>query len=56
MGGPQAHVNSKPLNERNRLRTRVDFAGHNDSGDVMRTYDFVMLALLGIWWLFYRKK
>ena len=22
----------------------------------MRTYDLVMLALLGIWWLFYRKK
>jgi hypothetical protein len=22
----------------------------------MRTYDFVMLVLLGIWWLFYRKK
>ena len=22
----------------------------------MRTYDVVMLVLLGIWWLFYRKK
>jgi hypothetical protein len=22
----------------------------------MRAYDLVMLALLGIWWLFYRKK
>ena len=39
-----------------RLLTTVDLSGHNDSGGTMRTCDLLMLALLSICWLFYRKR